>query len=655
MAHHHHHHDVAVDYHLRERGEPLIALIGSPNVGKSTLFYRLTGRYVWASNFPGTTVSIEMGRIKLHGHDVLVVDTPGMYSLVPQSEEEAIARRVLFELKPDIVVHIVTATELERMLTLTLLLIEAGYRLVLVVNAIDEAEKRGLHVDTSKLSKLLGVPVVATIATRGKGVNELLQVIGGLLHSGKDGFRTRKLVSLPSIVEEEVEQLAAMLKGSYPIPKRMVILLGLLGDREVMKWIREREGTQAQRVIEAIERLHKDYFVVVEEAYRRTAERIAGESLGKMITRRLNLFDQILVHPITGSFVAFLVLLGLYYYVGVLGAGEVVDTIESFYEENINSIINAIFARTHPLIYELLAGEYGVLTLGLRYAIAIVLPIVAFFFTAYAVLEDTGYLPRLAALLDNIFRKLGLNGRAIIPLFLGLGCVTMATIATRVLSSRRERMIAALLLALAIPCSAQQGIVFALLPTPTSLLIWVLTIFTVMIIVAVMANKLLPGKPPALAIELPPWRLPSPRNIALKTYTRLKWYFVEVLPLFLLASVFIWLGRLTGVFDVIVSLLAIPTTAMGLPSEAATAFLYGFFRRDYGAAGLYDLRDVFTPMQSTIAAITITLFVPCIANLLVIVREFKLKYALTVYTLNMTLAFTTGIILYHLLSLIPLL
>jgi ferrous iron transport protein B len=298
-----------------------------------------------------------------------------------------------------------------------------------------------------------------------------------------------------------------------------------------------------------------------------------------------------------------------------------------------------------PSVADLLVGPYGLFTLGVRYAVAIVLPIVAAFFLVFALLEDSGYLPRLALLFDRALRRVGLSGRAVIPLILGFGCGTMATLVTRTLETKRERVIATLLLALAIPCSAQLGVVMGILSaTPALVGVWGLTLLAVFLGVGRLAALFMPGEAASFYLELPPLRRPLLRNVLLKTGTRMRWYFAEIFPLFLLASARLWAGSLTGLFDVAVRALEPLVGAAGLPVGAASAFLFGFFRRDFGAAGLYDLarQGALSPAALTSAAVTITLFVPCIAQFLLMKKERGLRVAVTVLLVATAVAFATG-------------
>lgn len=357
---------------------------------------------------------------------------------------------------------------------------------------------------------------------------------------------------------------------------------------------------------------------------------------------------QIAVNPITGFPILVAILyLGVYKFVGEFGAGELVDRIEGFFEGQINPTVDRLVAQFIPWepIQNLIGNEYGIITLGIRYATAIVLPVVATYFLMFSLLEDSGYLPRLSLMLDRLFKWMGLSGRAVIPMVLGLGCDTMATIVTRTLETKRERIIATFLLSLAVPCAAQWGVILGLLASkPAALMFWGGFITAIFLGVGYLTAKFLPGESGGFYMEIPPLRLPKIRNILTKTWVRVKWYFWEVLPLFIWASVFIWFGRLTGLFDWIVRGIEPLAIALGLPKETAPIFLYGFFRRDYGAAGLFDLQqeNLLTGNQLAIAAIVLTLFLPCIAQLQMIIKERGLKMAIAMVSFIFPFAFLTG-------------
>jgi ferrous iron transport protein B len=277
------------------------------------------------------------------------------------------------------------------------------------------------------------------------------------------------------------------------------------------------------------------------------------------------------------------------------------------------------------------------------------------FFLAFSLLEDSGYLPRLALLVDRVFKKIGLNGRAVIPMTLGFGCDTMATLVSRTLETNRERVIATLLLALAIPCSAQLGVILGLLSArPLALAVWAGFVILVFLLVGYLAAKILPGERPAFYMELPPLRLPRIVNILEKTLSRMQWYFLEIIPFFILASVLIWAGKITGIFDAFIQVSTPLMAALGLPPQAAEVFLFGFFRRDYGAAGLYDLQKfgALSGVQIVVAAVTLTLFVPCIAQFAIMIKERGWKTALAIAGFIFPFAFLCGIVLNFILTLL---
>jgi ferrous iron transport protein B len=471
--------------------------------------------------------------------------------------------------------------------------------------------------------------------------------------------------SYPEAVEKGAERITQLLHGHYHLAPRAVALLLLQEDAEVGDLVRRQEGSARWRAIQAVVGEVKkqvaeplSYILAVrrQEAARALARAVISREKGRRRTWSEVLGD-LTMRPLVGIPVLILVLyFGLYQFVGVFGAGTVVDYLEgSIFEAYINPWVNGMVDRLipWPLVQDLIAHEYGIVTLGLRYAVAIILPIVGSFFLVFSVIEDSGYLPRLALLVDRLFKGIGLSGRAVIPLTLGFGCDTMATLVSRTLETRRERIIATLLLALAIPCSAQLGVILSLLAAyPKALLVWAGFLILVFLLVGYLTAQLLPGDGPSFYMEVPPLRLPQLGNVLTKTYTRIQWYLMEIVPLFVLASVLIWLGRITGLFDLIVRALGTVVGYLGLPPKAGEAFLFGFFRRDYGAAGLYDLAasGALSPRQLTVAAATLTLFVPCIAQFSVMVKERGWATALAIAGFIFPFAFLAGYVLNLLLT-----
>jgi ferrous iron transport protein B len=647
-------------------GLPLVAIVGSPNVGKSVLFNTLTGAYVTVSNYPGTTVEVSRGKGRPGSVEAGVVDTPGMYGLLPITEEERIARRILLEEQPDVVVHVVDAKNLERMLPMTLQLIDAGLPVILDLNLMDEAERLGVEVDVAALERSLGIPVLTTALTLGRGTTQIKEQIAAYVNgrpANNPLHTSQTIVRYHSVIEEALEEMGLLINGSYQLDSRMVALLLLQDDIEIISLVQEQEGQRTDEILRIAEitRAHfsQPLSYIVARQQREATQRILQPVLmlpERSISGAAERLSNAMMNPWSGLPILALTLFLMYEFVGVLGAQTLVDFLEEVvFGEYINPRVNQALMAFVPWvpIRDLIGGQYGIITLGIRYAVAIILPIVGTFFIAFSIIEDSGYLPRLAMLIDRVFKKIGLNGRAVIPMVLGFGCDTMATIVTRTLETRRERVLSTFLLALAVPCSAQLGVMLGLLAGRPDLLgLWVAIVTVVFLLVGFLAAKVMPGEQPTFYMELPPLRLPNFTNVLVKTYTRMEWYFREVFPVFVLASLFIWLGQLTGLFDMVVNALEPIVRWVGLPDETAVAFLFGFFRRDYGAAGLYDLRAVMSGGQLVVATTTLTLFVPCIAQFSVTLKERGWKTALAITAFIFPFAFLIGGLLSRLLDLI---
>jgi ferrous iron transport protein B len=428
-------------------------------------------------------------------------------------------------------------------------------------------------------------------------------------------------------------------------------------DDEIMKMTAKKIGEdffRVKKIITTFKAHSRDSanYIITLKRQEKTREIIKEIVIYPTIEKRglSESLSRITMNPWSGTIILFLILyFGLYKFVGGFGAGTIVDFLESsIFEKHINPWVTNAFLTIVPwkIFQDLFVGEYGILTLGIRYAVALILPIVGTFFLFFSIMEDSGYFPRMAMLIDRLFKRIGLNGRAVIPMVLGFGCATMATIVTRILETKRERVIATLLLALAIPCSAQLGVILGILAAkPYALLTWVIFILAIFLLVGYLTAKLMPGVGPSFFMELPPLRLPKLSNVLVKTYTRMQWYFLEIVPLFILASVLIWLGNITGLFQLSLKGLEPIVQWMGLPPEASVAFLFGFFRRDYGAAGLYDLSGQLTGNQMVVAAAALTLFLPCIAQFLVMKKERGLGSALGMSLFIFPFAFLMGFVL----------
>lgn len=632
-----------------------IALVGNPNVGKSVLFHRLTGAYVNVSNYPGTTVEVARAPARFDAA-VDLIDTPGVLTLPARSDDERATMRALLHEPLRTVIQVGDAKNLRRTLTLTALLAELGIPSVLALNMHDEASARGVTVDSKALSDALGIPVVPTVATGGEGIAQLTRNLA-------DARILQPLLHYDATAEAVIADLAVRIATHAPHPQlaaRGLAILYLGQDREVEAWLQATAGDASVGLASVRDAAHAQGVTPAALAHER------GEAAGTLATRvtaRTAQASPLLAHRV-GQWIihrvwAWPILLGvlfvLYEFVGVFGAGTLVGLMENgLFGKVLNPAITQ-FVQSHvgvPWLADLLVGQYGLWTMGMTYALALILPIVTTFFIAFGLLEDSGYFARLSVLANRLFKLIGLNGRAVLPMVLGLGCVTMATLTTRILHSPRERLITIFLMALAIPCSAQLGVVLGLLGgiSFSALLIWVVSMVAVLMLAGFLAARLIPGRRIPLVTEMPPIRLPLLGNVAKKTVGRLKWYLIEVIPLFLLGTLIMFLLDQFGALPAIIRA-GEPLVSgwLGLPKEASAAFVMGFLRRDFGAAGLFALSSQLSPIQAVVGMVTITLFVPCIASVMMIVKEQGIKIASAMLALIIPFAFLIGGLLNHLL------
>jgi ferrous iron transport protein B len=601
------------------------------------VFGYITGRYVTVSNYPGTTVELSRGQVKERGKSVDVIDTPGVYSLLPMSEDERVTRDILMHEPGSRILQVCDAKNMRRSLLITIQLAEMCVPFVLAVNMADEARNRGVMPKLAGLEGRLGVPAVPTVAVRKKGMDRIMPL---LENATPTSFR----LDYGETIERAISRMAHLLPDATPIGKRALSIMLLCGDDSLTPWLSENVAGEKIREMNAVRNR------LVEEngedlSYRFNQVRLAwidvllselgeepNESKGRDVAQA---FGKYAMDPFFGIPILFFVLLLAYEFVGVFGAGFLVDFLEeSVFGKGVVPAAAWVVERTIPWSFfrDMLVGPYGVISMALSYSIAIVLPIVGTFFLGFGILEDSGYLPRLAVMVDRIFKKIGCNGKAVLPMILGLGCDTMATLTTRILETRKERVIVTLLLALGIPCSAQLGVILGMLSDIglVATMSWLGIIVGVILLVGYLASKVIPGESSDFILEIPPIRLPQLSNLAIKTMARIEWYLREAVPLFVIGTLILfvmdrmgWLLWMQKVSEPIV------VGALNLPPETTEAFLIGFLRRDYGAAGLFNMAraGLLTNLQVVVSLVTITLFIPCLANFLVIIKEQGSKVA----------------------------
>ena len=632
-----------------------IALVGNPNVGKSVLFHRLTGAYVNVSNYPGTTVEITRASARFDASAELI-DTPGVLTLPARSDDERATMRALLHEPLRTLIQVGDAKNLRRTLTLSALLAELGVPTVLALNMHDEAAARGVTVDAQALSDALGIPVIPTVATGGEGVTQLTRSVA-------DARTPQPLLHYDASTEAAISDLTTRITACAPHPRlnaRGLAILYLGQDSEVEAWLQATAG-EAYAELESARHAARAQDVTPAALAHERGE--AAGTLATRVTKRTAQASPLMAHRV-GQWIihrvwAWPILLGVlfavYEFVGVFGAGTLVGLMEeNLFGQYLNPAISGFVKSTIsvPWMADLLVGQYGLWTMGMTYALALILPIVTTFFIAFGLLEDSGYFARLSVLANRLFKLIGLNGRAVLPMVLGLGCVTMATVTTRILHSPRERLITIFLMALAIPCSAQLGVVLGLLGgiSFSATLIWVISMVAVLMLAGFLAAKLIPGRRIPLVTEMPPIRLPLMGNVAKKTVGRLKWYLIEVIPLFLLGTLIMFLLNQFGALAVIIRA-GEPLVSgwLGLPKEASAAFVMGFLRRDFGATGLFALSHELSPIQAVVGMVTLTLFVPCIASVMMIIKEQGMKIAMAMLALIIPFAFFFGGVLNHLL------
>jgi ferrous iron transport protein B len=606
-----------IDLDKELQADKKIVLAGNPNVGKSIFFNYLTGIYVSVSNYPGTTLDISSGKMG----DAAVFDTPGVYGVGSINDEERVARD--FIMSADIIINVVDASHLERDLFLTQQLIDLDKNIIVALNMMDEVEKNNISIDLIALEKELGVPVIPTTAAKNRGLDHLKNSI-------EKAVTGNNIFTFNSELEKEFKRIKSESKNAA----------------DALMLLEEDENIRCKyKDINEIPDLREEIYTARRQRVDQITDKVLSyDENSSQLARKIGSY---MLKPVTAIPMLLVLLYIIYQFIGVFVAQTVVEFTEGYlfaglYEPMIREIIaNSIGLEN--FFGEILAGEYGILTMAVTYIFGLLLPLVAGFYFLLSILEDSGYLPRIAVLMDRLLQKIGLNGRAIIPMLLGFGCVTMATITTRLLGTKRERIIAIFLLGLAIPCSAQLGVIAGLISQLEVfyILVYVFTIFAVYVLAGTFLNKVLPGESSDLLIDLPPIRLPDIKNVFNKTYQQTVAFVKEAGPIFVIGAALITVMQKTGLLALITKA-AEPVTVnwLGLPAETATAFVMGIIRRDFGAAGLTAIS--LTSAEVTISLITLTLFVPCIAAMMIMVKERNFKEAVYIWFGSWITAFVTG-------------
>jgi ferrous iron transport protein B len=609
-----------------------IAIVGLPNTGKSQIFNNLTGEYSLVANYPLTTVEMTTSKCLIDGQTYEIIDTPGFHCLYIHSEEELVVRNMIFKEAPDIILQCIDANQLKQSFTLTADLLELGIPMVISLNAVDETAKKGIWIDSAELSKTLGVPVIESIAVNGLGTKNLKAAIGRA-RKGKSNLRYN------SFIENGISDIASELPENMRFKRKIAILL-LLNDPFLQDYLSKECGREkVDQLNESVSRFKQQFPGHFGRALNTKRKRWVNE-LAENTTKKQQIspgqfsvaFGRLSRHPVFGIPILLMVILMMYLLVVNVAnviAGLMEQTLWIPVESKIDSLV------TIQWLNDFLIGDYGVLSLGLANAFLTILPILTVFFIAFNILEDIGYIPNLSVLTRRIFDKIGLSGSAIMPLVLGFGCKTMATLTTKSLRSKKERYIAIYLIAFAIPCAAQMALNMSILGRMG---IRAFTIaFSVLVFVEIAAgvvlNKILKEEQRSDFLqELPAIRLPNPKAVIVKTYYRLWWFIKEAVPVFIYAAVILFIIDKAGILGAVKNLLSpVMNSFLGLPVQMVDALILCMARHEAAAGLIIKLIKAgqLNYIQCIVAVTITTMFVPCFANIMAMVKELGTRRALT--------------------------
>jgi ferrous iron transport protein B len=628
----------------------VIALAGNANVGKSVIFNYLTRLHQHIGNWPGKTVEKAEGTLHFKGYTVDVVDLPGIYSLSTYSIEESISRRFIAVDKPDVVINVIDASVLERNLFFTLQLMELETPMVIALNQMDVASRKGIQIDVEKLEEILGVPVVPTVAVKGVGIFKLLEKAVEIFE-GKLSAKP-KPVKYGEEVEQRIEKIAEAVRGSgLPYPARYVAIKLLEGDREIQEEVEKanpQAAALARRLGEELEKLHGHSCptLITSERYQ-AANCIAREVQRLIPPVKPTLGEKlhnVTTHRVAGYLVMAATLLSMFLFVFTVG---------NFFSEFLSSFLYGFKPFFEGFFGTGFIGQlfWGGVVEGLIAGATIALPYVIPFYLALYFLEDSGYLSRIAFLMDSIMHRMGLHGKAFIPLLLGYGCNVPACLGCRIMETQRERLIAAFVTTL-VPCAARTVIILGLvgrfIGIQWALVLYVLDLLVIFLL-GRLAFKILPGEPTGLIMEMPDYRLPHLRTVLSQTWFRLLEFLKIAFPLIIVSTLTVKLLEALGMLSFFTSLLAPVTVGwLGLPVETGVTLLFGVLRKELALImlttllGTADLSQALTPVQMTVFTIVSMFYIPCVATIATLVMEFGWRKALVITVSEVFLALVLG-------------
>ena len=624
-----------------------IALAGNPNVGKSIIFSKLTGVGVISANYPGTTIEYEEGQAKFMGMTVSVIDLPGSYSLAGNTDEERVATNLLYERKPDTVIAVLDSTRLERNLVFLFELIESGHNVVVALNMYDLVRKSKLTIDIRGLERILMMPVIPTVATKDEGIDSVLYTAIQLRR--KSTFRVR----YDSHIEAMITQLEGSLKeDEWGLPLRAVAVRLLSADQNVLNKASPEIKNMTDRLRQEFAVGHgEDVVVHIQRDRFGEAGRIAKEVIGTAATARKkdkSLATDITLRPMTGIPILTAVL-ALVFVTLVFAGGAIESLLVGAYADTGRTFFEDLAAQTHNGI---LSGIAMGVSLSIEAMLALVVPYILVFYVILSILEDSGYLVRVVSLLDGVMHRLGLHGRAVIPMVVGFGCNVPAILATKAMGSRRERLILAVLITIAVPCSAQTAIIIGSVGKFAGAW-WALLIYVVLmgtlVVLGLALHRFIKFEPTGMCVEIPDMRWPSLKQTATKTFIRLKEFLTIAFPLLLTGSIILEILLAVDFLQKILEPAGpFMLTVLGLPAFTAVALVFGILRKEMALqmmmviAGTSNISLVLTHHQMFVFALVMAVFMPCLAAFAVMLKEFGLRSTIMVAVASFVLALTMG-------------
>ena len=647
----------------KEKGTLRIALAGNANVGKSVIFNQLTGLNQIVGNWPGKTVERAEGTLYFKGYKIRIIDLPGIYSLSTFSMEEIVSRDYIAVEKPDIIINVIDASALERNLYFTFQLLELEAPLVIALNQVDFAAKKGMRIDAEKLSEFLGVPVVPTVAITGSGINELLSTAIAAVNGE---LKPNPLeIQYGKEIEERVQAIEKMLSKKLPelstvYPPRWIAIKLLERDVDVAGKLKNyKRGKEvldfAEKLATELEKIHGESSPVIlaSEKYS-LASKIAKEVTIIETPPRISLeqkLDEVTTHKIFGYFILAAVVASMFTAIFAVGdfLSESLDLLFSTLTLQIENLLSPLlpnFAVT--LINE---GILGGIIAGLTIALPYIIP----FYIILALLEDTGYLPRAAFLMDNLMHKIGLHGKAFIPIMLGYGCSVPACIGCRIMETQRERFLAAFVVVL-IPCAARTvvilGLVGRFVGLHAALALYLFDLILIFILGRI-AFKALPGEPVGLIMEMPAYKKPVIKNVLMKTWARTKDFVYIAFPIIIAGSLTISALSISGTMDYVVNA-ASPLIEgwLGLPKETGIPLIFGILRKELTLILLSQLIPLTSlkAVEMIVFSLVTMIYIPCIATIAACIKELGWRKALTITLVDIALALLLGGIAYRILS-----